>query len=124
MTTTEHIREHLLECLGVFAQEAKRLPDLAELEVLQRAPEFERLCSNRMVMGAFRYGLMRKQKQSGNGYDNVGSLIHRARLYQQSGNLEHLCDVANLAMVEFVTSQHPKRHFRADDDGVHAQRED
>ena len=114
-TVTNHIRRHLLDSLGVC--DTPILPSLDELRELQRSTVFERLCSNRMVLGTFRYGLMRPGH--GNGYDNVSSIIKRSQLYQETGNTEHLCDIANLAMIEFMTSQHPSRHFHAADDGIH-----
>lgn len=114
------LREHLLSALGMMDTTPRRLPGLEELRESQRSLEFERLCSNRMVMGAFRYGIM--QQGRSNGYDNVESIIQRARLYQEDGNLEHLCDIANLAMIAFETGQHPQRHFRASDDGCHTRR--
>jgi len=101
----------------------QRVPDLPELQRSQWSPEFEQLQRRRLIMGAFRYGLLDDQKAAGgNGYDNVGSLIRRAKLYQATGNLEHLVDIANLAMVEFVTGEHPARHFAANDDGEHTER--
>ena len=111
----ELLREHALETAGVPPEPVGRMPELTALRKSERSRTFERLCSNRMVLGAFRYGLLR-DATSGN---RVGSLIERAKLYQQSGNLEHLCDIANLAMAEFVVGKHPKRHWRAADDEVH-----
>lgn len=69
-------------------------------------------------MGYFRYGPMGKKP----GYDNIGSVKKRIELYEQTGNLEHLVDIANLAMVEFVEGQHPNRHFSASDDGIHVEK--
>ena len=85
----------------------------------QWSREFERLMRNRLLMGAFRYGPLRDQVP--NGYDNIGSAIQRLRLYQAGGNLEHLVDAANLCLVEFVTGQHPQRHFESADDGIHTE---
>ena len=72
---------------------------------------------NRLLMGRFRYGALRRQEKG--GYNNIGSAIHRLKLYRRTGNLEHLVDAANLCLVEFVTGDHPNRHFEATDDGVH-----
>ena len=118
VTITEHIRRHLLDSFGISTP-VRRMPSLDVLRTEQWSMEFETLRRNRMIMGAFRYGLLAEQ----NGrppYDNIGSLIERARAYQESGNLEHLTDIANLAMVEFAVGRHPKRHFRAMDDNYHA----
>ena len=55
---------------------------------------------NRMLMGAYRYGLITDPDQP--QFDNVGSIIERVQRYQKGGNLEHMVDVSNLAMVEYV----------------------
>lgn len=116
-TITDHLRQHLLDNLGVI--DAKRLPDLDTLRREQWSPHFEELRSNRMVLGAFRYGLINEQGSAGSPYDNIGSLIQRAQAYQETGDREHLVDIANLAMIEFTIGQHPLAHFNAKDDGMH-----
>ena len=52
-------------------------------------------------------------------YDRVSSMIKRIELYAETHNTEHLVDVANLAMMEFVEGDHPDKHFCAIDDGAH-----
>ena len=112
------LREHLLSSLGMTLP--RRVPDLPELRRGQWSAKFEQLQRHRLIMGAFRYGLLDEQRATGgNGYDNVGSLIKRAEAYQATGNLEYLVDVANLAMVEFEVGSHPTRHFVVIDDGEH-----
>ena len=120
-TITEHIRRHLFVSLGVSSNPRRRLPDLDELRESQRSIEFEVLCQNRMAMGAFRYGLMREQRDL-SPFDNVGSAIRRLQLYQQTGNRECLVDAANLCMIEFEIGCHPTAHFVAVDDGEHAEK--
>lgn len=120
-TVTDHIRQHLLATLGMGPM-PRQMPSLEVLRKQQWAPRFERLRRNRMVMGAFRYGLLSDQPKAAVPYDNVGSLIARARSYQTTGNVEHLVDIANLAMIEFKVGRHPTRHFRSVDDGDHTQR--
>lgn len=72
---------------------------------------------NRLLLGAFRYGLLRSKGEQ--GYDMIGSLKRRVELYEQSGNLEFLVDVANLALLEFRFPQHRNAHFESQDDGEH-----
>lgn len=91
------------------------MPDLYELLLTECSPEFERLRRNRMVMGALRYGrLGAKGKPT---YDRVDSMVRRLRKYETSLNAEHLVDVANLAMLEFVEGEHNGVH--SVDDGEH-----
>jgi hypothetical protein len=75
---------------------------------------------NRLVMGAFRYGLLKEG--SGGNYDSISSAIQRLKLYQQTGNQEYLVDAANLCLVEFKCGSHENAHFKAIDDGVHVER--
>ena len=69
-----------------------------------------------MVMGYFRYGDLHKQPKG--KYNNIGSILQRAQAYQLDKNKEHLLDIANIAMVEWVTGG---GHFTPIDDGLHTQ---
>lgn len=115
------IRQHALDVAGVYQHEFDRLPDLPELVKNQWSIEFDMLCARRMVLGAFRYGCLKKQALTGNGRRNIDSLIERAEAFVKDGNLEHLCDIANIARVEYATTQHPLKHFTAGDDGLHTE---
>lgn len=79
--------------------------------------EFERMMRNRLIMGALRYGLINEEGKP--RYDRVGSMKRRLDLYSETGNLEHLVDVANLALMEFEEGRHPNAHFASLDDGHH-----
>lgn len=92
---------------------------LASLRLSEWSSEFERLMRNRLLMGRFRYGRMDRSDQR--NYDRIGSAMKRLRLYQASGNLEYLVDVANLCLMEFEHGSHPDKHFHAADDGEHVQ---
>ena len=96
-------------------------PKLPELEVLRESewnPEFEQLMRNRLVMGAIRYGRIGESNKP--TYDRVSSAIARLEKYRTTGNTEFLVDVANLCLLEYAEGEHPKKHFRAIDDGEHA----
>lgn len=109
------IHQILRDRLKVPIKDEPRLTpdDLA----VQWDSNFERLMRNRLMMGGLRYGLLSSQR--GSNYDSTGSAISRIKLYQKTGNTEHLVDVANLMLVEFKIGKHPKKHFKAQDDGVH-----
>ena len=118
---SETVKEMLRRRLDVASAPVHRISlEQRELEQSQWCTQFERLMRYRLMMGAFRYGPMRPQKP--NGYDNIGSAIERLQAYREGGNLEHLVDAANLCLVEFVTGQHPNRHFEAIDDGPHTKK--
>lgn len=117
-TVTQHIRDRLEERITGGLGHARE--DLESLRESEWSPEFERLMRNRLLMGRFRYG--RIDRTDDRNYDRVGSMIKRLRLYQETGNLEFLVDTANLALMEFVHSDHPNKHFEAADDGIHTER--
>lgn len=97
-----------------------RLPDLPVLQQTEWSPDFEHLMRNRLIMGAFRYGLFNDPKKG--HYDHTGAIAKHLLQYIDDGNLEHLVDIANLSLVEFCRSRHPKRHFNAQDDSTHARK--
>jgi len=97
----------------------ENVPDLEILKETQWSNEFESLMRNRLIMGAFRYGIFGlKDKPK---FNSVNSIIQKAKLYQETGNDEILVDIANLAMVEFIEGNHPNKHYKAVDDGIHTE---
>ena len=81
--------------------------------------EFEQLMRNRLVMGSYRYGRLGSKGKP--QFDRMSYIQRIIIEYNETGNLECLVDIANLALVEFVEGIHPKRHFKAVDDGDHAE---
>ena len=73
---------------------------------------------NRLVFGGYRYGTFGNKKKK---FKWIESAIKRGQEYLETGNDELLVDIANLAMVEFVKGNHPSKHFKATDDGEHAE---
>lgn len=114
MTVFEHLRCGMERRLGLVPG-----PTYEALKATQWSPLFERLMRNRLIMGGLRYGVFGAPGKP--AYDNVGSMKRRLALYEETGNLEHLVDLANIAMCEFIEGKHPKRHFEAADDGDHTQ---
>jgi len=108
-TVTDHLRKRLLKDVP------ERLPGLDELRRTEHSPEFEKLCRNRLIMGAFRYGRLGTEGKP--VYDRVECMKRRLDKYREDGNAEHLVDVANLAMLEFVEGEH--NGITAQDDGRH-----
>lgn len=112
----EWLRERLLALAGVHPK--IEAPKLSFKEILraQWSAKFERLMRNRMAMGFFRYGPLREQIGK-NKYDNLSNIEARLKLYKKDLNREHLVDIANLCMVEFVV--HPEYPFKPNDDSLH-----
>jgi hypothetical protein len=99
----------------LFSKFSLDTPSLPELLDSEWSPEFEEYSRNRMVVGAFRYGLLGKDKPS---WARIASCMERLQIYLKTGNTAHLVDVANLCQLEFFEGQHPAKHFAANDDGV------
>lgn len=118
MTNTEYLRARLLRNV-IDTPVGDKTASLEEIYRFQWSEEFINLMRPRMAMGMFRYGEVRKQAGT---YDNIGSAIQRLELFQIGGNEEHLIDVPNLCMVEFIQKNHPNVHFNAVDDGIHVEK--
>lgn len=116
-TNIQYLRRRLLEKACIF--DRVPLVSLSELEKTEWCKEFEVLMRNRLLLGALRYGRMRN-KEKGN-YSCIRYIINKLEMYCETGNTECLVDVANLALVEFVHSRHPNKHFAAQDDTTHAE---
>lgn len=111
-TVTEHLREHALQQAGCV--DRRPMPDLDSLRQSEWFPEFEQLMRNRIIMGAFRYGLLEhKAKMS---YRMFDYLREKVDLYERTGNREALVDIANMAGLEFTFPSHPNAHWAAGDD--------
>lgn len=101
---SEHIRQHLLD---------PKSPEV--IEATQWSPEFERLMRNRLMMGFFRFGGLYVNRPKGITEFHIKYIQDKLDQYEKTKNIEMLVDIANLALVEFVTGDNPKRHFKAED---------
>lgn len=98
-------------------EESIRVPTLESLKETEWDATFEKLMRNRLVMGAFRYGLLGKKGDI--QYNRISSMVKRLEQYKRTGNKELLVDVANLCLLEFVEGKHPLAHFHAIDENDH-----
>lgn len=111
----DKIRARLFDKAGIVENPIK--DSLSDLKKTEWSFEFETLMRNRMLIGAFRYGRLSSDEKP--SYDRVGGIENHLSSYRIDGNTEHLVDIANLALCEFVEGNHPKCHFRSVDDGEH-----
>ncbi len=116
-TITQHIREHLLSALGIVS--STPLPPLEVLKESEWSPKFEKLMREGLLIGAFRYGLLNAPNKK--QFNRIKDIRHRSRLYEKTGNVEYLRDIANMALLEFEEGYHPNKHFRHTDDGYHTE---
>ena len=82
--------------------------------------DFENCQRHRLVQGALRYG--RLNSAGKNQWDRPKDIINRIIKYQETHNLEHLVDAANLCLLEFEEGRHPDRHFLSSDDAMHTKK--
>lgn len=108
------LRRRLLDRAGLCESDPPRYT-LAGLQASEWSHRFEQLMRNRLILGALRYGALHTPKRK---YDRVAGAMKRLQQYQQTGNLETLVDVANMALLEFEEGTHPKRHW-SDINGDH-----
>lgn len=113
MTVIQHIRRRIESKLNLPA------PSLSDLRRTEWSRTFESLMRQRLLMGAFRYGLMKNKREQ--GYDLIKNIRVRLATYEKTGNLEQLVDIANLALLEFEHTRHPTAHFKSVDDGEHCE---
>lgn len=74
--------------------------------------EFIAKMQARMFVGFFRYGDTKRYAESGR-YDIIKTIEKYLGLYKEDGNMEHLVNMANYMMIEFMYPQHPNAHFKS-----------
>ncbi|WP_024333105.1 hypothetical protein [Desulfotignum balticum] len=110
----DQIRAHIYELAGLATI---RVAPLDELKKTEWSVRFETLMRNRLIMGAIRYGRLKQKGKA--AYNRLDSIRQRLDMYNETGNAEHLVDIANLCLLEFEEPNHKHYHFKATDDGVH-----
>lgn len=119
-TVHDILRDRLLEGIEI-PKDPITIHTLEEMAAIQWGEDWLKildLMKNRMIMGGFRYGPHRNQRQG--QFDNVADSIRRLKLHQEDGNMEHLLDAANITILACLKKAHKNFHFESIDDGVHA----
>jgi len=83
--------------------------DLPILKETEWSPKFEQMMRERLIQGAFRYGRLRDRRKP--QWDRIARVVAEMAAYKEDGNLERLVDAANMLLLEFEESNHPKRHL-------------
>lgn len=103
---------------GVYTTFNSKVHNLDDMIKSEWNPEFEKLCRNRLLMGALRYGPLNRKYRGIREYDNIGSALDRLKKYKEEPNLEILVDVANFMLLEFTLCRNIVP-FISIDDGEH-----
>lgn len=75
--------------------------------------DFVQKMRNRIVMSHYKYGWMKDSYPE--IADAIASLKQRLELYESTGNMEYLVDVANFAMIETMYPRRKGAYFKATD---------
>jgi hypothetical protein len=67
--------------------------------------EFIQQMANRIVVGNWRYGKPQSRKKY------MSRIKVELEAYEESGNREHLMNIANYCFLERVAPEHPQAHF-------------
>jgi hypothetical protein len=111
--------ENLWRDMCGLPEKSTKTMDINDLKRTEWSPEFERYMKNRLIIGAFRYGLLSEPDKP--NWDRLKRIEEEVKLYQEDGNDERLIDIANMCLLEFTEGKHPKKHFKASDDGNHTE---
>lgn len=106
---------------GLPEEDGAEVLSLAELARTEWCQPFEALMRRRLITGGFRYGRLLAQFKP--RLDRTSDMARRVEEYRRTHNTEHLVDIANIAMMEFVEGRNPARHFTPSDDGEHTAEE-
>lgn len=92
-----------------------KFPDSIELDhqTTINYKAFLQLMANRRVVGALRYGDKPDSRQK-----YLSRMKKELKAYQNTGNFEHLLNIANYAFLEGNAPQNPKLHFDPTADSV------
>ena len=101
---------------GLPERKPGTLPTLEELQETEWNAEFDKLAKGKMVLAAFRYGLLRNN----NAFDFIESMKKKIARYEQTHNLELMVDVRNYAMLEFCKPKYADAYYHNEDDTEHA----
>lgn len=84
-------------------------------QILQRdfSEDFVQKMKNRIIVSHHKYGWVKDTYPE--LADAIAYLEERLALFKRTGNTEHLVDVANFAMIEFMYPRHPNAHFKGTD---------
>jgi hypothetical protein len=102
------IRARLYAASGLVPRRSEPLT-LSDLQRTEWSKSFETLMRNRLIQGALRYGRIHAPGKP--TYDRTAAISKRLVQYTNTGNLEFLVDIANLALLEFEEGRHPCRHW-------------
>jgi hypothetical protein len=119
MNSQDYLLDLWYNLSGIEKKDVLIMPNIEELIRTEWSPVFEKLMRNRLLMCAFRY--VRLHDVNKPKYNRVQKIKDKIEIYERTGNLECLVDIANIALMEFEEGEHPLKHFRSTDDKDHSE---
>lgn len=77
-------------------------PNLEKILETEYSLKFDEIRKKMMVTSYFKYGPMKENYETFKCINCIESLQKKLSMYQETGNIEYLCDVANYAMIEYM----------------------
>lgn len=90
--------------------------DFEAILATEYSGRFDDIRKKMMVMSFYKYGPLKQNYGTFKCMDAIGNLKKRLNKYEETGNTEYLCDVANFAMLEFMHPSHPSAAYGPTDD--------
>jgi hypothetical protein len=91
------------------------MTEIEKILSTEYSDKFYEIRKSMIAVSHFKYGWIKDTYETFKTADAMKSLKQRIEKYEETGNTEFLCDVANFAMIEYMYPQHPKAHYRATD---------
>lgn len=89
-----------------------------EILSTEYSDRFDEIRKMMMVASYYKYGPLKDNYSTHKTINCIDSLEKRLKKYKETGNTEFLCDIANFAMIEFMSPQHEKAHYKPTDSGT------
>lgn len=94
------------------------MTDLDSILKTEYSEIFDTIRKSMMAVSYYKYWPLQKNHGKDNLMDAIDNLKIRLNKYEETGNTEYLADVANFAMIEFMSPQHTKWRYEPTDGWV------
>lgn len=89
-----------------------------EILKTEYSERFDKIRKDMMETSYYKYGPMKKNYDEHKCMDAVANIKKRLQAYEETGNTEFLCDIANFAMIEFMYPSKEGAGYKPTDSGA------